>query len=78
LALNKALPRGAEFMCGPLGDIVRHNNFQKTQVVCQLQKYKKGKLMNMQFSILPNPFNLDERLCEGMSTSKFVSSSKDM
>ncbi len=73
--LNKALPRGAEFMCGLLGDIVRQYNLQKTQVVCQLQNYKRGKFMNMQVSILLNPSDLDERLREGMamSTSEFVS-----
>jgi hypothetical protein len=73
--LNKALPRGAEFMCGPLGDIVRQYNLQKTQVVCQLHNYKKGKFLNMQVSILLTPSDLDERLHEGMamSTLKFVS-----
>ena len=37
---------------------------------------KKGRFMNMQVSILLNPFDLDERLCEGMamSTLEFVSS----
>jgi hypothetical protein len=65
-------------MCGPLGDIVRQYNLQKTQVVCQLQNYKKEKFLNTQVSILLNLSNsdLDERLREGtaISTPKFVSS----
>jgi hypothetical protein len=44
--LNKALPRGAEFSCGPLGDIVREYCLEKLQVACQLLNYKKGKFMN--------------------------------
>jgi hypothetical protein len=46
--LNNALPGGAEFLCGPLGDIVRQYCLEKTQVACQLLNYKKGKFMNMQ------------------------------
>ncbi len=38
--LNKALPRGAEFMSGPLGNIVRQYCLQKTQVVHQLLSNK--------------------------------------
>jgi hypothetical protein len=74
--LNKALPRGAEFLCGPLGDIVRRYCLKMTQVACQLLNYKKGKFMNMQVSILLNQSNLDERIHEGMAMSapKFVSS----
>jgi hypothetical protein len=74
--LNKALPRGAEFLCGPLGDIVRQYCLEKTQVAGQLLNYKKGKFMNMQVSILLNQSNLDKRIHEGMamSTPKFVSS----
>jgi hypothetical protein len=74
--LNKALPRGAEFLCGPLGDIVRQYCLKKMQVARQLQNYKKGKFMNTQVSILLNQSDLDERIREGiaMSTPKFVSS----
>ncbi len=38
--LNKALPRGAEFMSGLLGNIVRQYCLRKTQVVHQLLNYK--------------------------------------
>jgi hypothetical protein len=71
--LNKALPRGAEFLRGPLGDIVRH--LEKTQVARQLLNYKKGKFLNAQVSILPNQSDLDKRIREdmAMSTPKFVS-----
>jgi hypothetical protein len=74
--LNKALPRGAEFSCGPLGDIVREYCLEKLQVARQLLNYKKGKFMNTQVSILLNPSDLDERIREGMamSTAEFVSS----
>ena len=73
--LNKALPRGAEFACGPLGDIVRQYCLKKSQVARQLLNYKKGKYLNTQVSILLNPSDLVERLREGMamSTSEFVS-----
>ena len=64
--LNKALPRGAEFSCGPLGDIVREYCLEKSQVARQLLNYKKGKFMNTQVSILLNPSDLDERIREGM------------
>ena len=39
---NKALPRGAEFSCGPLGDIMREYCLEKSQVARQLLNYKKG------------------------------------
>ena len=73
--LNKALPKGSEFLNGTLGDIMRWFCLVKTQVTCQLLTYKKGRFMNTQVSILLNPSDLDERLCEGMamSTPKFVS-----
>ncbi len=74
--LNKALPKGAEFLNGPLGDITRQFLLVKTQVARQLLNYKKEKFMNTQVSILLNPSNLDERIREGMAMSapKFVSS----
>jgi hypothetical protein len=74
--LNKALPKGAEFLNGPLGGIMRQFCLVKTQVARQLLNYKKGKFMNTQVSILLNPSDLDERLREGMamSTPEFVSS----
>jgi hypothetical protein len=74
--LNKALPKGAEFLNGPLGDIMRQFHMVKKQVARQLLNYKKGKFMNTQVSILLNPSDLDEQLCEGMamSTPEFVSS----
>ena len=74
--LNKALPKGAEFLNGPLADIMRQFCLVKTQVAHQLLNYKKGTFMNMQVSILLNPSDLDERLYEGMamSTPEFVSS----
>jgi hypothetical protein len=74
--LNKALPKGAEFLNGPLGDITRQFCLVKTQVVRQLLNYKKGRFMNTQVSILLNPSDLDKRLREGMamSTPEFVSS----
>jgi len=72
--LNKALPKGAEFLNGPLGDITRQFRLVKTQVACQLLNYKKEKFMNTQVSILLNPSDLDERIREGMaiSTAEFV------
>ncbi len=74
--LNKALPKGAEFLNGSLGDIMRHFCLVKMQVARQLLNYEKRRFMNMQVSILLNPFDLDERLHEGMamSTHEFVSS----
>jgi hypothetical protein len=74
--LNKALPKGAEFLNGPLGDIMRQFCLVKTQVAHQLLNYKKVRFMNTQVSILLNPSNLDERIREGMAMSpaKFVSS----
>ena len=74
--LNKALPKGAEFLNGPLGDIMRQFCLVKTQVARQLLNYKKERFMNTQVSILLNPSDLDERIREGMamSTAKFVSS----
>ena len=74
--LNKALPRGAEFACGPLGDIVRQYCLEKSQVARQLLNYKKGRYLNTQVSILLNQSDLDERIREGMamSTPRFVSS----
>ncbi len=74
--LNKALPRGAEFMCGPLGDIVRKYNLQQTQVLRQLQNYKKGKFLNVQVCILLNPSDLDEWLREGIPTIRILSQIK--
>ena len=73
--LNKALPKGAEFLNGPLGDIMRQFLLVKLQVACQLLNYKKVRFMNTQVSILLNPSDLDERIREGMamSTAKFVS-----
>ena len=38
--LNKALPKGAEFLNGPLGDIMRQFCLVKTQVARQLLNYK--------------------------------------
>jgi hypothetical protein len=75
--LNKALPRGAEFSCGPLGDIVRQYRLEKSQVARQLLNYKKRRYLNTQVSILLNQSNLYERIHEGMamSTPRFVSSS---
>jgi hypothetical protein len=74
--LNKALPKGANFLNAPLGDIMRQFCLVKMQVARQLLNYKKGRFMNTQVSILLNQFDLDERLCEGMaiSTPEFVSS----
>ncbi len=73
--LNKALPRGAEFLRGPLGDIVRQYCLEKMQIARQLLNYKKGKFLNMQVSILLNQSNLDKRIHKGMAMSapKFVS-----
>jgi hypothetical protein len=73
--LNKALPRGAEFSCGPLRDIMRQYCLEKSQVARQLLNYKKGRYLNTQVSILLNQSNLDERIREGMAMSKprFVS-----
>jgi hypothetical protein len=71
--LNKALPRGAEFLNGLLGDIVKQHGLEKAQVARQLLNYKRGKYT--QVSILLNPPDLDERLCEGIRcTPWFVSS----
>jgi hypothetical protein len=71
--LNKALPRGAEFLNGLLEDIVKQHGLEKAQVAYQLLNYKRGKYT--QFSILLNPPDLDERLHEGIGcTSWFVSS----
>jgi hypothetical protein len=74
--LNKALPKGAEFLNGPLGGVMRQFHLVKKQVAHQLLNYKKGKYMNTQVSILLNPSDLDEQLHEGMamSTAEFVSS----
>ncbi len=76
LPLNEALPRGAEFLRGPLGDIVRQYCLEKMQVARQLLNYKKGKFLNTQVSILLNQSDLDKRLREGMAMSapKFVTS----
>ncbi len=74
--LNKALPKGAEFSCGPLGDIMRQYCLKKSQVARQLLNYKKGRYLNTQVSILLNQSDLDKRIREGMamSTPRFVSS----
>jgi hypothetical protein len=40
--LNKALPKGAKFLNGPLGDIMRQFHLVKKQVAHQLLNYKKG------------------------------------
>jgi hypothetical protein len=70
------LPKGAEFLNGPLEDITRQFCLVKTQVVRQLLNYKKEKFMYTQVSILLNPSDLDERIREGMAMSpaEFVSS----
>jgi hypothetical protein len=71
--LNKALPRGAEFLNGPLRDIVKQQGLEEAQEARQLLNYKRGKYT--QVSILLNPPDLDERLCKGIGcTSWFVSS----
>ena len=44
--LNKALPRGAEFSSGPLGDIVKQYCLKKLQVANHLLNYKKGRYLN--------------------------------
>ena len=67
--LNKALPKGAKFLNGPLGDIMRQFRLVKTQVARQLLNYKKEKSMHTQVSILLNPSDLDERIREGMVMS---------
>jgi hypothetical protein len=67
--LNKALPKGTEFLNGPLGDITRQFLLVKTQVARQLLNYKKEKFMNTQVSILLNPSDQDERIREGMTMS---------
>jgi hypothetical protein len=74
--LNTALPKGAEFLSGPLGDIMRQILLVKTQDARQLLNYKKEKYLNTQVSIILNPSDLDERICEGMAMSpaEFVSS----
>jgi hypothetical protein len=73
--LNKALPKWAEFLNGPLGDTMRLFHLVKKQVVHRLLNYKKGKFMNLQVSVLLNPSDLDERLheCMAMSTPECVS-----
>jgi hypothetical protein len=73
--LDNALPRGAEFSCGPLRDIARQYCLKKSQVARQLLNYKKGRYLNMQVSILLNQSDLDKRIREGMGMSKprFVS-----
>ena len=58
--LNKTLPRGAEFACGPLGDIVRQYSLKKSQVAHQLLNYKKERYLIMQVSLLLNPSDLVE------------------
>jgi hypothetical protein len=75
--LDKALPKGAEFLNGPLGDIMRQFLLVKMQVAHQMLNYKKEKFMNTQVSILLNPSDLDKRIREGMAMSapKCVSSS---
>jgi hypothetical protein len=75
--LNKALPKGAEFLNGPLGDIMRQFLLMKMQVAHQLLNYKKEKYLNTQVLIILNLSDLDERFCKGtaMSLAKFVSSS---
>ena len=40
--LNKALPKGAEFLNGPLGDIMRQFCLVKRQVARQLLNYNRG------------------------------------
>ncbi len=75
--LNKALPKGAEFLNCPLGDIMRQFCLVKTQVAHQLLNYKKRRFVNTHVSILLNPSNIDETLREGMAMStpgEFVSS----
>ena len=67
--LNKALPKGAEFLNGPLGDITRQFLLVKTQVARQLLNYKKEKFMNTQVSIQLDPSDLDEKIREGMAMS---------
>ena len=63
--LNKALPKGAQFLNGPLGDITKQFLLVKI-------------FMNTQVSILLNPSDLDERIRESMAMSapKFVSSTQ--
>ena len=46
--LNKALPKGAEFLNGLLGDIMRQFLLVKMQVAHQLLNYKNEKFMNTQ------------------------------
>ena len=74
--LNKALPRGTEFVSGPLGEIVRQNSLNKTQVACQLLNYKEANFLNTQVFILLNPSNLDKTIHKGvaLSTTEFMSS----
>ncbi len=64
--LNKALPRGAEFLDGLLGNIAKQHGLGKLQVAHQLLNYKGGKFLNAQISILLNPSDIDERLNEGI------------
>jgi hypothetical protein len=73
--LNKALPKGAKFLNGPLGDIMRQFLLVKSQVAHQLLNYKKEKYATTQVSIILNPSDLDKRICEGMAMSlaEFVS-----
>ena len=68
-SLNKTLPKGAEFLNGPLEDIMKRFLFVKMQVACPLLNYKKEKFMNMQDTILLNPSDLDKRIHEGMAMS---------
>jgi hypothetical protein len=67
--LNKALPKGAEFLNGLLGDIMRQFLLVKTQVAHQLLNYKKEKYLNTQVLIFLNPSDLDKRICKGMGMS---------
>jgi len=47
--LNKALPKGAQFLNGPLGDITRQFLLVKMQGACQLLNHKKEMFMNAGF-----------------------------
>jgi hypothetical protein len=73
--LDKALPRGAEFLDGPLGTIAKQHSLRKLPVARQLLNYKRGMFLNMQISILLNLSDICERLYESIGcTSNFVSS----
>ncbi len=77
-AVNKALPKGAEFLDGPLRNIAKQNGLGKLHVAPQLLYYKRGEFLNTEISILLNPSDIDERLCEGIGCmSKFVSLTLD-